>query len=211
MQVSAEARWFWRAVAPPGLEDWFCRASKLGCAAGGGNVRADEYLCDDCQSELGIKRRGKKKDVELKGLVSVRANVLESAPFLGPSEIWVKWTTEALDLSASHLILVEKQRWLRKFDTSESFAREIALGPGEQPLDDQPLPVLSCNVELTKVRLPASGNIWWTFGFEAFGTIETVDGSLCSTAVALAGREPPELAGGYFASYPAWLKEHALS
>ena len=120
MQVSAEIRWFWRSAPPTGLEDWFCKAESHGCPAGGGKAREDAYLRDLSQPELGLKRRGGKKGVEVKGLVAVLWSGLVVAPFAGPIEIWSKWTSETLELNS--VIIVEKLRWLRKFDTSSSCA-----------------------------------------------------------------------------------------
>ena len=63
-------------------------------------------------------------------------------------------------------------------------------------------------MELTQVSL-LNGEVWWTLGFEAFGTIRTVENDLRAVATILVARRPPELGDGLLASYPAWLKEHA--
>ena len=68
----------------------------------------------------------------------------------------------------------------------------------------------SCNVELTRIEIPANGQTWWTLGFESFGTITTVAEDLRSTAETLAARHPPGLGDGLLASYPAWLEERIL-
>src|SRR5262245_2271817 len=88
--VSAEIRWFWRGAWPPSVEAWF-RTREV--PAGGGKSRTDEYLVDRNQLELGLKKRGRKTGIEIKGLVGIRRAV--SIPFDGRVQIWSKWTSEA--------------------------------------------------------------------------------------------------------------------
>ena len=207
MQVSAEIRWFWRHTPPPGLEDWFCKADAHGCPAGGGRTRVDEYVRDIRQVELGLKRRDGHKGVEVKGLVAVTWGGGAGGPFAGPIELWTKWMSEPLELHSHSTVPIEKQRWLRKFDTTVRVPQERALDNEEKPHDKRSLPALGCNVELTRVRLP-NGDVWWTLGFEAFGTLRTVENDLQAVATVLAARQPPALGEGLQASYPAWLSEH---
>lgn len=202
MQVSAEIRWFWRERPPAGLEDWFRDAGVHGCAPSGEELRADVYLRDPGQVELGVKRRGGKAGVEVKARVSVLEEDLAAGPFKGPVEIWTKVSTPALDVHP--FVATAKQRWLRKFDTGGASPVEIPLGPNAKPLDpDRPLPRDGCNVELT--RLSVDDSVWWTLGLEAFGGLGRVEDSLRATATLLAARRPPPLEGGQCASYPAWL------
>jgi hypothetical protein len=209
MLLSAEARWFWPSAPPPGLEEWFCSAHDTYCRAGGGETRVDEYLRDAGQRELGLKRRGGKAGVEVKGLVAVTSAGLAAGPFVGSIELWVKWTSHPLDLKQDQTIATKKVRWLRKFDTNAPCPLEIPLDSKEQPLDKRPLPALGCNVELTQVSLLPGGEIWWTLAFEAFGTMRTVENDLRAVATVLVARRPPGLEGGFMAGYPAWLSEHA--
>jgi len=126
-------------------------------------------------------------------------------PFHGPIEIWTKWTSEALEVDSNKAIKTIKRRWLRKFDTTEAKLQEIPLGENEKPLDDKrQLPVLGCNVELTEVTIP-TGEKWWTLGFEAFGTIGTVENDIRKVATMLAERLQSSFSGGLLASYPHWL------
>src|SRR5262249_49154880 len=118
MQVSAEIRWFWKNALPPLIEDWFRRRDKEGCPADGGRLRLDEYLRDQTQAELGVKRRAGKKGVEVKGLVDREVQKLNAAPFTGPVEIWAKWTSEALEVDSGTAVKTIKRRWLRKFSTA---------------------------------------------------------------------------------------------
>lgn len=206
MQISAEIRWFWRE-APAGLAEWFHSAEVHGCAAGGGSVRSDQYLRDPGQTELGIKRRGGKTGVEVKGLVAKRWEASSGAPFAGDLQLWGKWSSDEIALADGRLVATGKTRWLRKFATAGARAEEVELREDEKPRSGK-LPDQGCNVELTEVRL-ANGDAWWTLGFESFGPVETLAESVRATAALLAERRPPELNGGLVASYPAWLSRHA--
>ena len=67
MRITAEMRWFWPGQCPPDLEDWFFKPSPR---AGGGQLRCDEYVQQSNGSaEVGIKKRGSKAGVEVKGLI----------------------------------------------------------------------------------------------------------------------------------------------
>jgi hypothetical protein len=196
---------FWTSPVA-GLEDWFRQPAAHGCPAGGGAVRIDEYLRAPGQVELGIKRRGKKKGIEVKGLVHVDWSGVQAAPFLGPIEIWTKWSSEHLDLGSAATVVTQKRRWLRKFDTAGGAVTELPLDADEKPLSDRPLPGFGCNVELTHVKL-AGGEEGWTLGFESFGSLTTVSNDLRAAASLLAGRRPPPLPAGSLLGYPAWLSQ----
>jgi hypothetical protein len=73
----------------------------------------DEYLRDASQIELGLKRRGSKKGVEVKGLVAVTCGGLAVGPFAGPVELWAKWTSEPLELNSASTLTTEKRRCAR--------------------------------------------------------------------------------------------------
>jgi hypothetical protein len=205
LQISAEIRWFWPNTPPAGLEDWFRNAEAHGCVAGGGKSRLDEYLRDPKQLELGLKRRGGRPGVEVKGLISAEWGGLAVTPFFGPIELWTKWTSEPLVLNPNSTLAVQKLRWMRKFETGGAVPLEISLDPDENPRENWPLPQLGCNVEFTTVTLPDSSAVWWTLGFEAFGTIHTVELHLRAVATTLAARGVPTFRKGSLASYPAWL------
>lgn len=205
MHVSAEIRLFWHEEPPRGFKEWLLGTGPHGTAVGGGNTRVDEYLSDPEQSELGLKVRGDKTGVEVKGLIAVIRDDLRVSPFRGPIELWAKWTSEVLQFNSVPTVSTEKQRWLRMFDTSMITPVELPLDSDEQPLRGQLLPVRGCHVELAKVRLLPTEDIWWTYGFEAFGTLETVENSLRAVAKVLAARHEPALGHPLVASYPAWL------
>ena len=159
MQVSAESRWFWNGRAPEHLEEWFCLKHPDGILAGGGKERRDGYIRDPNQNELGIKRRGEKPGVEVKALVSSRSADLSAGPFVGPIEIWSKWTSEALSINPAPTIVTRKLRWLRKFDTGHSSPREIEVDENEKI--QEPLPHNGCRHRLADDRpLRISALIW---------------------------------------------------
>lgn len=206
MQVSAECRWFWRdPEAGALLHAWFTDRSKHHeCSAGGGELRSDTYLKDLNQSELGIKKRGDKPGVEVKGLVAVMESQVDSPPFLAPIELWTKWTTTALSLDSLKTLRTSKRRWLRKFDTSDKEAAEIALDKNENRIDARPLPIQGCNVEFTEITL-GDEQIWYTIGFEAFGGLRSVELSLRICASEMAQRITAFPSNERVASYPLWL------
>lgn len=205
MQISAECRWFWRGNSSASkLLSWFKDPSIHPCAAGGGEYRCDEYLHDLEQPELGIKRRGNKPGSEVKGLVRVNENGLESGPFKGSIEIWTKWPSPPLEMRDLRTSKTEKFRWLRKFDTTGGKAVELALGSDEEPLGGRPLPDQGCNIEFTDIILDGT-QAWQTFGFEAFGPLDSVESSLRLVTDEFAKRNPPMPEGGQRAGYAAWL------
>lgn len=195
MQVSAEIRWFWRGDPPAGLEAWFRDPDAHGCPPFGEETRTDVYLREPGQTELGIKRRGGKAEIEVKALVSVIRDGVAAPPFAGPAETWTKVGTQGLDFAVS--VTTHKVRWLRKFDTGGADPVEVRPGDG--------LPPVGCNAELTRVTV--DGDVWWTLGFESFGPLRTLVDSLRATAALFAARHPPRLGDGLQASYPAWLAQ----
>ncbi len=204
MLITAEIRWFWPSE-PNDLAAWFHDATSHGTTVGGGSIRTDMYLRDAGQVELGLKHRGGKPGVEIKGLVAVSWAGLTVPPFAGPIDLWTKWTSEPLALAPDRVVAIEKQRWLRTFDTSGWRPEEITLDANETPVDGRPLPTLGCNVELTRIRL--GDEVWWTLGLEAYGTLHTVEHQLRAVAATLATRDPPPRLAGQCVSYPAWLRD----
>jgi len=215
--LSAEIRWFWRGSSPSGLRDWFCGTTcNHGLAAAGDpRGRSDAYLLDPNQKELGVKKRGNAKEnkgVELKTLVGFGSSDIAAAPFVAPAEFWVKVNSGALNLSHLPLIAIRKVRRLRKFDTSANLPIEIELEDNsETPKGARKLPVHGCNVEFTDITIESCGEKWCTFGFEAFGSLSTVESSLKATAMLMTRRNFPGLMGGILASYPVWLTDFCNS
>lgn len=210
MLISAEIRWFWRDSAPAQLEGWFRTKESHPFVAGGGDEdgRTDDYVIIPDQTELGLKKRGGPKGgVQVKSLVEARLSILGFPPFIGPTEIWTKVDVIALSIERQPLLSIKKQRWLRKFDTQGSMPVEIELDSAEHPKDKRALPPNGCNVEFTKVTVQPTKQEWWTFGFEAFGSLSNIKNSLDASACVLSLRSPPPLTGGVLMSYPRWLTE----
>ncbi len=95
------------------------------------------------------------------------------------------------------------------WDSNAAVAEEIPLDSKEKPLGKRMLPEIGCNVELTRITL-RDDEVWWTLGFESFGTFQTLGKDLCAVAATLAARQPPQIGTGLLASYPSWLKEHVI-
>jgi len=207
--VSAELRWFWSEEEPVELASWFHSRDVHPFAPGGGETRVDRYLVDSQQFGLGIKCRGGKSGIEVKGLVSTFEPGLAVDPFLGPIEIWAKWASGSLSLDSHETIAIEKRRWLRKFDTAAGSPREMELDVTEKPARGEPFPESSCNVEFTVISLVGHSS-WWTLGFESFGGLARVAQGLKAVAEVLASRDPPPMQKGLQVSYPEWLAKCVL-
>ena len=203
MLITAELRWFWTGQNLGHLSEWFHNETPSSRNGEGGIIRTDRYLRAGNQKELGIKVRGTKPGVEIKGLVETGKDYSIVEPFAGPIQIWCKWTSLEFDIGTAPLFAVVKERWLRKFDTARG-VREISLDKNEQPLNPDDLPKIGCNVELTKIGLENQAE-WWTLGFEAFGELENLRDSLNLVTRELASRNPPSLPNGLAGSYPEWL------
>jgi hypothetical protein len=202
MQVSAEMRWFWREQCPADLGGWFFR---LLPKAGGGVPRHDEYVPQDC-CELGVKKRGSKVGLEVKGLIGTLRSP-EILAFGAPyAELWCKWRVNDFPVDKSKSVVIEKFRWIRKLDTSDRTVREIPLGADELPLDRGPLPRQGCNLTLTKLKIARVPDTWWTFCFESFGDLQSVRTNLEAATKHAKSMSIP-LPDGAFLSYPAWLSE----
>jgi hypothetical protein len=210
MYISAEVRLFWKGE-PSGFGTWFRNETIHGCSAGGGSVsRRDVYLLDPKQNELGIKLRGSKNIVEVKGLVAVLDEALQIDTIAISPEIWSKWSSESVILDAAKSFVTVKTRWLRRFSTEATEPREIALGPDELPLREEQHPSMGCNVELTQITGSVSEE-WWSLGFESFGSLETVATSLRQTVQVFLPRPARrEISGCLTCSYPAWLAKYAI-
>ena len=195
MRLTAEIRWFWAGAAPAVFQDWFVGVGPNWTALGDSQTRTDEYLRDNSQCELGIKKRGGQDGVEIKGLIATRKTNLALAGCSAPVQLWAKWPSSALNIDGAALVCVQKRRWMRKFRAGTGVAVECT--GCDEPRNS------GCDAELT--LLEVNGLAWWTFGFEAFGELERVEEDLAVTVAALAGRNPPMLPRGEASSYPRWL------
>jgi hypothetical protein len=211
MQNSAEIRWFWSSPPAKSIELWFRLGG--GCTPGGGKEREDVYLIDPGQRELGIKERGGKAGVEVKGMVAQIAHPIKVGTFAARGELWTKWTTEALQLKTCAHVTAYKRRWLRKFAIKEGNVREMKLNEDEKPADPgEQLPDQGCNLEFTEVSLAKGGQRLITMGFESFGPHGLVEAHLRRTIDHLAASANGlEFDGAEELSYPAWLALHFSS
>lgn len=207
MDASAEIRYWWDTAVPEAVRSWF---HGMPVPAGGGAERADVYLLDPAQTELGIKLRGGAPGAEIKGLVSVFPP-LAAAPFDGRVELWAKWTSPNLRLDKRRTLTARKTRWLREYETRAGVAREVALGRDETPAGGAPRLPSGCNVELTRVLIDGRSGEWWTLGVEAFGDIGDVRENLGVTLRHLVAAETPGLAGAVQGGYPSWLARTSRS
>ena len=204
MLITAEIRWFWPDDASTSRLDWFVSSQRHGGPPAEPAARVDRYLVDGVQPELGIKLRGGRSGVEIKGLVDARAAVLSSPPFDGAIEIWSKWWTVDIGLDAGRTVEVEKRRWVRAFDSTGPKPVEVSELVPAWYLGTAEMPARGCNVEVTRVAGP-EGEVWWTIGFEAYGALSTVVEDLVAVAGVMAVRRPPEMSDAVCQSYPAWL------
>ena len=195
MRLTAEIRWFWAGAPSADFQEWFTGAGPNWVALTDCQTRTDEYLRDNSQSILGIKKRGGQAGVEIKGLIATRKTTRELAGCFAPVQLWTKWHSNALNIDSAALIRVQKRRWMRKFRLGAGAAVE-GLGPDEQRKS-------GCDAELT--LLDVQGGVWWTFGFEAFGELDRVEDDLAATVAVIAARNPPLLPRGEASSYPPWL------
>jgi len=203
MLVSAEIRWFWEGDIPSEWDRWF-RSGPF--PPGGGAARVDEYLLDPRQTELGVKRRGGKLGVEIKGLVCAPFVRVRQGTLSGEAQLWAKWGSEAGLLENPPTVAIQKRRWLRKFDTAATPVREIALDESELPSRGVAvLPAEGCNLELTQLSLEMNRPKWWTLGFEAFGSLDSLRQNLVRAVEHVTESPAPEGAAALELSYPAWL------
>jgi hypothetical protein len=210
MQLSAEMRWFWQGTIPSSFEQWFHGFG--GCPPGGGQTRLDVYLYEQGQRELGLKKRGTKPGIEVKGLIATLPMPVALGPLHGHIELWSKWTSSELRLHGVSLLSTSKTRWMRKYDTGNSRVIEIELREDESPKNDAiKLPENGCNVELTSLVVEPARQVWWTVGCEAFGpSLELVEQNLRMIINTIPPKNIPAVKGGMEASYPAWMSTLSL-
>lgn len=212
MQVSAEVRWFQVGSVPKDLREWFCEpAHDFPHPVGGGRRRQDIYLLLR-EPELGIKSRGGKKGLEVKGLVDVLPQPVHFGQVVVVPLVFCKWSSPHLKFANLPAVETVKIRWLRKFDTAETELREIRLGGGdfgEDPIMMEERPDVGCNVELTIVS--KGDETWWTFGAESFAfgqpgrSVELVGQGLLRAIQALAGHAKIDLRGAQYLGYAEWI------
>lgn len=187
MFVSAEIRWFWPKACPPLIFEQYHRNE----APAATKSRTDVYLRLAGQTELGVKQRGNKTGIETKGLVAMCP--LPEGHLASSCQVWCKWSAESKVPSEWPQLSVAKTRWLRGFETAWDKAEADA--EARQ----------GCRLELTKLET-ANGDIWWTLGFEASGSLDHVVGHLTSS-IGQSGITSEAVRDGHFLSYPAWIEQ----
>lgn len=204
MQVSAEARLWWQDEYQDALEYWFTKLSSYPPGGALSNYRTDIYLRDPQQVELGIKVREADSPNELVEVKSLVESLSNEGKF-GPVTIWTKASSAVLTLHEFPKIATLKQRRLRKFGWDGVDLKEIELNKDEKVLQGHK-PDQGCNVELTRVTLKHSKEIWWTLGYEAFGELNEVEQllRLCIRKTT-SGSLPPAVESARPGSYPEWL------
>ena len=80
-------------------------------------------------------------------------------------------------LNGTKLLVTKKVRWARKLDTSRNSVFEVPLGTDEVPINGEWVQE-GCNLTLTEVQPAGVAGEWWTFCFEAFGSLESAPKNL---------------------------------
>jgi len=186
MQVTAELRLWWPRC-PVEIESWWAGCSQPART----EVRTDIYLRDLEQAEIGIKCRNGEKST---AGAEVKQLVASIGEYRGqPIELWVKSESPALTIFGLPTIAVHKARRLRDYGPDGT--------PAECEGGDK-----ACHVELAEIRGEGEEASWWTLGFEASGTLGTVQTFLRRTLESIIPRPPDgAFASAVAGSYPLWL------
>ena len=196
MVLTAELRLWWQH-APAEIELLFDEWRE-----GGGafkfEERTDLYLLDNGQAQVGIKLRdqsGQAGGAEIKTLIA-------RLPGPGPceAELWVKASSATLSLDGQQpTACVCKKRRMMRFPIRGGRIEESPEAARDDLAD-------ACDVELTEVGRNGDPTHWWTLGFEASGTLGSVEQNLALTLDRVLPRIPRGvLTDGVCGSYPAWL------
>ena len=192
---SLEVRWIFPGQLEAAVAGWFGRFPA------GTESREDTYLLDPQLPGLSVKIRGS-------GALEVKAyrgspGILEVAGRArGRMEAWQKWSFRLSPLRPGSGDLpgwrpVRKRRRISRFSLASGQIVARGLGPGGEP---------RCEVELTEVH--ASGQHWWTLGFEATGPASLLRSALEATATLVFAHPLPggvEPGPDESRSYAEWL------
>jgi hypothetical protein len=191
---SLEVRWIFPGQLETAVAGWFGRFPALA------ESREDTYLLDPQLPGLSVKVRGG-------GALEVKAyrgspGLLEMAGRArGRLEFWQKWSFPfSLPRQDSSCPAgwrpVRKRRRIGRFSPADG--RIVAPAPGLGG-------GLRCEVELTEVH--ASGQHWWTVGFEATGPADLLRSGLQATAALVFAQALPGVEPGpdESRSYAEWL------
>ena len=210
MQLSAEARWFWRDACPEDLRDWFHGGPTAPAIppAGESSEWVDRYIHARGNTEIGVKvrdaREGRPDDVEIKGLVAIVSPpdppAGDAAIPLDQIQLWCKW--KAPQVAAADGVRTRKRRWMRRYMVVAAHVEELPLDANE----DRPLASeVGCDLELTQVDVDGRPGSWWTLGFEAFGDPRSAPEALAETFAFLQANGPFPPLRAERLSYPEWL------
>jgi hypothetical protein len=205
---TAEARWFIPETLPDAVLEWFRADQTLDS----GGVQVHEYLLfPDCDS-VGVKLRDGR--FEIKAMQGASQPLRQDLGIKGRTEQWVKWSfanegLQVLDQAlhqSGRWLKVRKERYLRRFSVERGRLMEVTASQG-------PLPLVGCNIEVTRIDVDADPRFWFTLGFEAFGPT-TVTARILNDALLLFFNEHGSVPGTTLseyesASYPAWLAKLA--
>jgi hypothetical protein len=191
---SLEVRWIFPGQLETAVAGWFGRFPVIV------ESREDIYLLDPQLPGLSVKVRGG-------GALEVKAyrgspGLLEvTGRARGRLEFWQKWSFLFSPLRQGSVgpagwRPVRKRRRISRF--SPAGGRIVAPAPG---LGGEP----GCEVELTEVH--ASGQHWWTLGFEATGPADLLRTELQTTAALVFSQALPGMQPGpdESRSYAEWL------
>jgi hypothetical protein len=190
-----ELRWIFPGQLEAAVAGWFGRFPAAM------ESREDTYLLDPRLPGLSVKVRGG-------GALEVKAyrgslGILDVAGRArGRMESWQKWSFPFSPPSADGANPagwkpVHKRRRISRFPLGSGQVRARGPGLGQEP---------GCEVELTEVR--ASGQDWWSLGFEATGPAELLRSSLEAAAALVFAQALPggvEPGPDDSRSYAEWL------
>ena len=192
---SLEVRWIFPGQLEAAVAGWFARFPART------ESREDTYLLDPQLRGLSVKVRGG-------GVLEVKVycgspGILEVAGRArGRMESWQKWSFPFSPLGPGSgdpagWRPVRKRRRISRFPLASGRLEARDPGLGEQ---------LGCEVELTEVH--ASGQGWWTLGFEATGPASLLRSQLQATAALVFAQALPsgvEPGPDESRSYAEWL------
>ena len=174
MLYSAEIRWFFEGAIEPAVDTWFRSDPVVDLET---EDRVDRYLVIPGCESVGIKIRDfddpKGGKFEVKAALGAAEVLALTTQVHGRADTWAKWTfpTEGFEPWVVAIttgenaeptwVTAHKLRWLRKFSLDTGSVTEV------DP-DVKPRPHSGCSAEL--VTLDVGDAVWWTFGFESFGS-----------------------------------------
>ncbi len=206
MYPTAEVRWFFQGSVPPDVEAWFERSAGSVVQE---QARTDRYLRLPDSEGLNVKLREGR--IEIKQRVGEVRAVRFHERVMGVVEGWRKWRFELAKPGSSRVqaaspasswLSIRKERRIRTYHVEKG--EDVVARSGPEPA------ATSCELELGQVR--ATGQIWWTLAFEAFGDESTLRENLLLVARHVVSMdEPPSLPVSNSRGYAAWLISLAQS